>query len=420
MKKIHYILFLFASVLLMLSTLCCKKDYTKDSPFENVVYIDAAQVKELSQFTFNNVTETGSRSLSAVMAYPNAGDVEVKIEVAPSLVSLYNARLGGDYSLLDPKHYSLAESSLHIPAGKSRSRSTSLDFTALTELELDKGYLLPVTITAVSGGVGILEGSRTVCYVVRRSSAITSAVSLKNNYFEVRGFDGPDEKAGTPGSPTAGVVNDMKQLTYEAIVRVNDFGDDKKDISTIMGIEQYCLFRFGDANFPQQQLQFAVHEIKFPAADKSKLLQAGEWYHLAITHDTETRTAAIYVDGQLYSSIDNYGKAEDINLGKQVYGKDFMFKIGHSYGEPDDMSRMLDGEICEVRIWRTVRTQEEIYRNMYDVDPTTPGLCAYWKFNEGAGATVKDWTGNGNDATAHYPDKVVWPSGIEVPVKNKD
>ena len=97
-----------------------------------------------------------------------------------------------------------------------------------------------------------------------------------------------------------------------------------------------------------------------------------------------------------------------------------MFKIGHSYGEPDDMSRMLDGEICEVRIWRTVRSQEEIYRNMYDVDPTTPGLCAYWKFNEGSGATVRDWTGNGNDATAHYPDKVVWPSGIEVPIKNKD
>lgn len=418
--KAKHIFSLFAAVASLFMLDACRKDYTKDSPFENVVYIDAAQVKELSQFTFNNVTETGSRSLSAVMAYPNAGDVEVKIEVEPSLVSTYSARLGGGFAVLDPKHYSLSETSLHIPAGQSQSKSTKVNFVDLKELELDKGYLLPVTITAVSGGVGILEGSRTVCYVVRRSSAITSAVSLKNNYFEVRGFDGPDEKAGTPGSPTAGVVNDMNQLTYEAIVRVNDFGDDKKDISTIMGIEQYCLFRFGDANFPQQQLQFAVHEIKFPAADKSKLLQAGEWYHLAITHDTETRTAAIYVDGQLYSSIDNYGKAEDINLGKQVYGKDFMFKIGHSYGEPDDMSRMLDGEICEVRIWRTVRTQEEIYRNMYDVDPTTPGLCAYWKFNEGAGATVKDWTGNGNDATAHYPDKVVWPSGIEVPIKNKD
>ena len=232
---------LLAAVVSLFMLDACRKDYTKDSPFENVVYIDAAQVKELSQFTFNNVTETGSRSLSAVMAYPNAGDVEVKIEVAPSLVSTYSARLGGGFAALDPKHYNLSETSLHIPAGQSQSKSTKVNFVDLKELELDKGYLLPVTITAVSGGLAILEGSRTVCYVVRRSSAITSAVSLKNNYFEVRGFDGPDEKAGTPGSPTAGVVNDMKQLTYEAIVRVNDFGDDKKDISTIMGIEQYCL-----------------------------------------------------------------------------------------------------------------------------------------------------------------------------------
>ena len=82
------------------------------------------------------------------------------------------------------------------------------------------------------------------------------------------------------------------------------------------------------------------------------------------------------------------------------------------------MSRMLDGEICEVRVWSVVRTREEIYRNMYDVDPQTPGLCAYWKFNEGQGDTVKDWTGHGNDAVSHSP--ATWPTGIEGPVKNKD
>ncbi len=399
-----------AAVSLLLPGAGCRTDYTKDSPFENVVYIDAAQVKNLSQFTFNNVTETGSRSFAAALAYPAGQDVSVGIEAAPSLVGFYNARLGGDYSPLDSKHWSLSASSVVIPAGQATSKTVTVDFHDLTALEIDKGYLLPVTIGSVSGGMAVLEGSRTLCYIVRRSSAITSAVSLKENYFEVPGFDA--------GSPTASVVNGLKQLTYEAIVRVNDFGDDRKNISTIMGIEQYCLFRFGDAGFPKQQLQFAVHEIKFPAADKSKLLQPGEWYHLAVTHDTESKTAAIYVDGQLYSSIDSYGKTEDIDLGKQERGKHFMFKIGHSYGEPDDMSRMLDGEICEVRVWSVVRTQEEIYRNMYDVDPATPGLCAYWKFNEGSGDTVKDWTGNGNDAVSYAP--AVWPSGIEVPVKNKD
>ena len=62
-----------------------------------------------------------------------------------------------------------------------------------------------------------------------------------------------------------------------------------------------------------------------------------------------------------------------------------MFKIGHSYGEPENMTRQLNGEICEVRIWNVIRSQEEIYKNMYDVDPQTTGLKAYWKFNEGKG-----------------------------------
>ena len=37
--------------------------------------------------------------------------------------------------------------------------------------------------------MSILGGSRTICYVIRRSSAITTAAALKDNYFEVPGFD---------------------------------------------------------------------------------------------------------------------------------------------------------------------------------------------------------------------------------------
>jgi len=96
-----------------------------------------------------------------------------------------------------------------------------------------------------------------------------------------------------------------------------------------------------------------------------------------------------------------------------------MFKIGHSYGEPENMTRQLNGEICEVRIWNVIRSQEEIYRNMYDVDPQTTGLKAYWKFNEGKGNNIaKDLTGNGNDAVAYTT--AIWPEGIEVPQKNKE
>ena len=158
--------------------------------------------------------------------------------------------------------------------------------------------------------------------------------------------------------------------------------------------------------------------IQFPKANEGKLLQPSEWYHVAVTYDTEAKTAAIYVDGKLQSTIEDYGTGEPINLGKQTRGKDFMFKIGHSYGEPEDMTRQLDGEICEVRIWNVIRSQEEIYKNMYDVDPQTTGLKAYWKFNEGKGDIAKDYTENGNDAKAYA--KAIWPEGIEVTQKNKE
>lgn len=394
---------------LLLLWACDNKDYSKDSPFDNSVYIDVAKVKDIANFTFNNVKQTGEQQISAVLAYPAEQDINVSFQVEPSLRDRYNARLGSNYAVLDSKFYKFSTQDVVIPAGKVTSEMVAINFFNLTDLEIDATYLLPVTIKQASGGMGILDGSKAICYLVRRSSAITTAVSLANNYFEVPGFEA--------GSPTADVVNGLKQLTFEAVLRVNKF-DPLTEISTIMGIEQYCLFRFGDSGFPRQQLQFAANEVKFPKADDTKLLQPGEWYHVAVTYDTEAKVAVIYVDGKEQSRIENYGTGEPINLGKQKKGN-FMFKIGHSYGERDDMSRQLNGEICEVRIWNVVRSQEEIYKNMYDVEPTTPGLKAYWKFNEGNGNNVaKDFTGNGNDAVA-YAD-AVWPAGIEVPQKNKE
>lgn len=398
-------------VVFLLSVMGCdNKDYSQDSPFGNSVYIDAAKVKDVANFTFNKVKETGQQQISAVLAYPAEEDIDVSFKAEPSLISYYNARLGGNYSMLDAKYYKFSAQHVVIPKGDVNSEMVTIDFSDLTDLDIDTNFLLPVTIGQASGGMDILDGSKTICYIIRRSSAITTAVNLTNNYFEVPGF--------AAGSPTADVVNGLKQLTFEAIVRVNKF-DPLTEISTIMGIEQYCLFRFGDSGFPRQQLQFAANEIKFPKADDGKLLQPGEWYHVAVTYDTEAKTVAIYVDGKEQSRMDDYGAGEAINLGKQKKG-DFMFKIGHSYGEPDDMTRQLNGEICEVRIWNVIRTQKDIFDNMYSVEPSTAGLCAYWKFNEGKGNDIaKDYTGNGNDAQVHT-SPAVWPEGIEVTQKNKE
>ena len=335
------------------------------------------------------------------------------------------------YSAKDERNEKL-KSKVTIPAGKTTSEDISIRFLKLDELEIDATYLCPLSIGG-SERVGVMDGSRTMYYLVRRSSAITTAMNLKNVYVTVPGFD--------KGSATADVVNNLSAVTMEAIIRVNTF-DEGTEISSIMGIEMYLQMRLGDANFPRQQLQVQTTFGKFPEASKTKQLQAGEWYHVALTWDLATKTIAYYVNGQLQSISTNHGKSDltSISLGDKVpddefgNGGDHNFYFGRSYTESHDLSRQFNGEICEARIWSIARTQEQICQNMYDIpNPTEePTLCAYWKFDEGTGLEVEDRTGHGNNAKVvpywktvdhveaySKTDAELWPSGIEVPIMNK-
>mgnify|MGYP002533448646 CR=1 FL=1 len=111
----------------------------------------------------------------------------------------------------------------------------------------------------------------------------------------------------------------------------------------------------------------------------------------------------VYINGEV--ALDKSGNSfSAINLGQpknDAQGKAHYFNIGYSYAS----GRELHGEICECRIWNVVRTQEEIASHVYEVDPASEGLVAYWKFDEGTGDTIRDQTGNGNNGTADSPLK---------------
>lgn len=62
---------------------------------------------------------------------------------------------------------------------------------------------------------------------------------------------------------------------------------------------------------------------------------------------------------------------------------------GHQYGHIG---------FSEFRIWSVARTLPQLSRFKYGVTPDSKGLMAYYKLNEGEGATVlKDSSVNGND-----------------------
>ena len=313
-------------------------------------------------------------------------------------------------------------------------------------LPLDETYLVPVRISGAS--IDVLAGSDVAWYVVKRSSAITVAAQLgEGNWINFPTLDkyGANSKAW----------NGLTAMTYEALIYIDEFATTDAEsnpvsISSVMGVEQYLLLRIGDTNFERQQLQFdgsgnGSQFGKFPGKDATKNLEAGRWYHVACTYDQTTRTVRVYVDGQIQSEetgvgISSPSKKNQINLamralydlwnsasetekpqyetedtGYNKLGDAYQFFIGKSYDE----KRPLNGKIAEARVWSVARTPEQIWENMYNVENPAddPTLLGYWKFNEGAGNTVKDYSMYGNDGVAETD--IVWPSGIEIPKINE-
>lgn len=426
----------------------CERYDADDHKFGNVVYLNVSQTSPVQLATFSNNRETYDCTLQAALTYPAAQDVRVSLAVDPSLVAAYNARYGTAWPMLDEKYYTLSAPETTIAAGRTVSDVVTLQLRGLMgegeeqtgALPLDETYLVPVRIGSAS--IDVLGGSDVAYYVVKRSSAITVAAQLgAGNWINFPTLD----KYGTNSS----AWNGLTAMTYEALIYIDQFATTDAEglpvnISSVLGVEQYLLLRIGDTNFERQQLQFdgsgsGSQFGKFPGKDATKNLEAGRWYHVACTYDQAARTVRIYVDGQLQSEESGVGiatQSEDnrINLAMRAlydyylnnptednekkYGgfvDAYQFFIGKSYDE----KRPLNGKIAEARVWSVARTPEQIWENMYNVENPAddPTLLGYWKFNEGAGNTVRDYSMYGNDGVAE--SDITWPAGIEIPKINE-
>lgn len=419
--------------IMSLSLAACNRFDPVERVFPNSLYLDVSAMEESHVTNFNSRVETASQELAVVMSYPEDRDVSATVAVDASLVDGYNHKYGTDYELMPLQYLDFSGQTVTIEAGRTTSETVTIGFKGLSgegedktgAMEIDKTWLLPVRVT--SDDMEVLEGSAVAYYLVKRSSAITVAAQLTDNWINFPLLDQPGELAD--------VYNDLTALTYEALIYIdkfdtsNAFGD--CNISTVMGVEQYLLLRIGDASFERQCLQFdgsgnGSQFGKLPSkADPSKKLESGIWYHVACTYDQATRTACIYVNGQLTDELKDAGvtgsSADNrITLAMRAMNmpEAYQFFIGRSYND----WRPLQGRIAEARVWRVARTQQEIWNNMYRLPDyeaeNYPDLIGYWKFDEGEGNTVHDYSMYGNHGQAQTD--IVWPAGIEIPEINKE
>ena len=117
-----------------------------------------------------------------------------------------------------------------------------------------------------------------------------------------------------------------------------------------------------------------------------------EWHHWSCVYNAETDKRTVYRDGEKaneQSDIAPYKGAGEFYIGART---------------PNN-SDFFDGQIADVRVWHTARSQGEIQSTLlYRLTGEEADLVAYWPLNEGEGDSVKDKSGNGNDGTLSSGD----------------
>ncbi len=117
------------------------------------------------------------------------------------------------------------------------------------------------------------------------------------------------------------------------------------------------------------------------------ILIANQWQHVAVTFDPTTQNILFYVDGQLITT--------DTTPYTLTAYSDSPLTLGAVYS---NLTEVYPGQLAEIRIWDTARTQTQIVADeARTVTNTDPNLVGYWHFDEGGGTIAHDSSGNGND-----------------------
>lgn len=305
-------------------------------------------------------------------------DMEVQASVNQETLEAYNKRYGTDYALLPDDGYSIENSVVTIKQGKQDAPSIKVTFKPITEemMKSGKTYALPVNI-ASNGTAQILQGSDLIVYIMDPLRKISAPVINKNNNLEMKMRQDYSLKEWTVEYKISldrlgeGIGKDNNQAMFDAKAAT---GESDGQIYT----------RFGDAMIDGRTLQIKCEEQGCQVESKM-LFNINTWYHIAYVNDGKNIT--IYVNG--VKEAEKPSKGATTNLGKNN------FRFGTtSYYLRANM------KLSELRFWTKAVTPTQLQNNMFNVDPTTDGLEAYWKLDEGSGNEFADATGHGNICTS--------------------
>ena len=180
----------------------------------------------------------------------------------------------------------------------------------------------------------------------------------------------------------------MPNYTLEWWCKMSGFSVNNQAIFNSGSESSELYIRFGDLVYGNnfKYLQVKTMGGQMDTGDPNETpLEADVWYHFALSFDAASGVSTLYQNGNVVGTV-NSGAGTSMKIDKLQ-----MISSGAAYFRDNC-------ELCQVRLWKTTRTANQIKKNMYkEVDYGNKDLVLYLPMNEGNGITLNDVTGNGHD-----------------------
>ncbi|EMI15642.1 Cadherin domain containing protein, partial [Rhodopirellula maiorica SM1] len=195
-------------------------------------------------------------------------------------------------------------------------------------------------------------------------------------------FDGVDDYVNLGSDPVLEFTNSM---TMELWARPTAY-----PASSSVLLNKEGEYEIGISSTGSLMWAFDNTDPNWTWHDTGYVLQLNEWAHIAVSYDNGTINT--YVNGNIVETYYGSGPIGDAHADKDD------LRVGGRENNP--AGNYFTGEIDDVRVWSTVRSDSEIQNNLdRTLDGNETGLAGYWSFNEGSGTTANDLTSNANHGT---------------------
>ncbi|CDA70969.1 DUF1735 and LamG domain-containing protein [Phocaeicola coprocola] len=378
MKSLYRKLGLLSVVLMGLSFSAC--DDAKYKPVDTGLYLAETNTKSLvGKKIISEDDGHYNFTITPRLISPIDQDVTMSLGIDKEFLNQYNARYGTSLEVVPDEYVEFSNKEITLKAGEVLSSTVEITIKPLSKEMVDSGkkYALPVGI--VGANTSLLAGASSILYQLEKTPIVTVPILNSQNNAK---FSMTSDYSLTQWSVEFCVNIDKLGTAIGQLNNQAMFSASAPD-----GMDGEIYTRFGDA-----PIKGNIFQVKNQGTQINSNMEfsTNTWYHLAIVCDGAT--LSLYVNGELDNQIAVTGKVT--NLEKNKFG----------FGNTDYLKANV--KVSELRFWTKAISQTQIKENMYSIDPTTEGLEAYWKMDEGSGNDFKDYTGHGNNG--HSVGTTVW------------